>query len=720
MKHKLLSLLMAVSLLLSLCPAALSAEELRARETSFYTDQHREETDRVEWVYRPMDADPVLEDINRLRPLLEDSGSVDAVLEGLEEIYRDLTELSAMESLAQDRSNQDAADPKAASELVRSQEARIRAWDAFVLLLGEILRSPCGEALSQRMTQEQAQYALTYRGVTEELLALTAQETMLKNEYLAAVEEGVSVQYGGSAWTWQQAVDAFAAGELSGAACVSVLEDLQAAQDDVLGNIYLRMVSLRREIAQVSGWGSYGDYAYADIYLRDYSQRDLRAFHAAVRAYLVPLFRALVQRSDGESAAFRPILDKGAVWELITPWVSEMSSELAQSLEAMRRRRPDAAGLLTDCAAPLLEDAADGPLGEFSAAAHQLGHYNHFYWSADSWPVAQGMELSEVHALGLELLLCSYCADLLGRDGRWAEEDLLRRLLESVVTGAMYDELEQFVYAAGEELTTEEINQAYARLRAEYGLDGGEAAPSSRQLWQQERRLFTDPCSYGGYAVSAAAALGFWQSAQEDFLPAVDQYLALTALPLGTGFQESFRELALPSPLRPAFLEGLAGCLMDRLELAEEPEVLLPAPAFDGVSFTDVRPDSWYGRYVLTLAELGLVKGYDDGSFRPSQSATVDDAYRALLGEDYASEDGGEPITRLYFCQLMALSLGLALDQPAGFSDTDDPSVALLSSRGVINGYADGSFHPDEPLSRAELCACLYRVFYDAIAAAGL
>ena len=43
------------------------------------------------------------------------------------------------------------------------------------------------------------------------------------------------------------------------------------------------------------------------------------------------------------------------------------------------------------------------------------------------------------------------------------------------------------------------------------------------------------------------------------------------------------------------------------------------------------------------------------------------------------------------------------------FTDTDDSSVAALAELGVISGYDGGAFHPDGELTRAELCAVLYK-----------
>lgn len=735
MKRAALSLLLTLSLLMSLWPAALAAEDSPVRETSVYDEQVHGDTDFREMVYQRPEAAPLLREMNQIRALWEDSANADLVLERLQELSGQIRELASMEALARIRSCQDSADPKWSKEYSQAAEAVKEAWDGFVLLLDDALRSPCGEILAGSIPEEQVRRSLAAGAHSGKLDSLLEREARLEQEYAAAVEAGVSVSYDGGSWTKEEAVGAFAEGSLSGGACIAILEELQASQDQILGDIYLRLAALRREIARTAGRSGYGDYAYAGLYARDYSQREARSFHAAVKACLVPVYQALgairQRDTDPHAALMNRDFSGDAALDMIEPCLERMSGELAESLAYMRRyhlydTQASAAkaggsftALFAGSGAPFLYAAPSGSAQDFSEIVREFGRYNQLYWSAGGWPSGgEGEEVSQVYAQGLELLLSHYASDLFGEDGPAWADDLLYRTLEEIVTGAMLDELEQFVYAAGANATVSDINRTCARLCAEYGLTDAGASTDGLRLWQETASLFTDPFSHIGRSVSAAGALVFWLNAQEDFFAAVDQYLAFTALPSGTGLQAGFQALDLPSPTSPAFLERLSAALERQLKLnaRQEPVADASPTLYAGVSFTDVRPDSWYGGYVLTLASLGLVEGFDDGSFRPSQSATVDDVYRALLGEDYASEDGGEPITRLYFCQLVALSLGLAVDQPAEFSDTEDPAVALLSSRGVINGYADGTFRPDALLSRAELCACLCRLFSDAIA----
>ena len=225
--------------------------------------------------------------------------------------------------------------------------------------------------------------------------------------------------------------------------------------------------------------------------------------------------------------------------------------------------------------------------------------------------------------------------------------------------------------------------------------------------WVQVSHNFTQPFYYISYGVSAAGAFGFWLDAQRNFLTAVDNYLAYTALDASYDFQESFAAVGMTSPLTEGYLKKLSETLLQTLKVDQRLEALKSATAF-----TDISSDSWYAPYVLALAELGCVKGDENNAFHPGDSAAWDTAMGALLaltGQEPELADS-RPITRVEFCQMIVEVLDIPAAQGVSpFTDTDDSAVAALAELGVISGYDGGTFRPDGQLTRAELCAVLYK-----------
>lgn len=67
----------------------------------------------------------------------------------------------------------------------------------------------------------------------------------------------------------------------------------------------------------------------------------------------------------------------------------------------------------------------------------------------------------------------------------------------------------------------------------------------------------------------------------------------------------------------------------------------------DGSRFTDVPESYWANGYIVKSAELGIIGGYQDGSFKPGNTVTYEQAVTMLVRTIYGSEDakshGGYP-----------------------------------------------------------------------------
>lgn len=109
---------------------------------------------------------------------------------------------------------------------------------------------------------------------------------------------------------------------------------------------------------------------------------------------------------------------------------------------------------------------------------------------------------------------------------------------------------------------------------------------------------------------------------------------------------------------------------------------------------TDIA-DSWARLDIERLLARGLIAGYPDGTFRPDR-----------------------PVTRAEFTVLLSRLLGLpaagapgAPELPftdaAAVPDWARDRIALAHQRGLINGYADGSFRPHARINRVEAAAIL-------------
>ena len=162
--------------------------------------------------------------------------------------------------------------------------------------------------------------------------------------------------------------------------------------------------------------------------------------------------------------------------------------------------------------------------------------------------------------------------------------------------------------------------------------------------------------------------------------------------------------------------------------------------AYD-ISFSDVPESSWFYEDVMTLSESGVVSGYPDGTYRPTQNVTTGEALKMILLAagypeparaeshwargylNFAIEQGflvryqdisdlDINMTRGLVAKLAANALGLADPGIYGtFTDTDSAYVEALCAAGIVSGYPDGTFRPSAPVSRAEIAAIVNRIY---------
>ena len=633
MKRRLISVILVLALILSLPGGALAAGG-EVRQTDFFADFAHSETDFADMAYRHIEPEPTLALIEEARGLLGDASNASRVEELYDEISDDALEMRAMGALIYIRTSQNIWDAEASAEDAWCTERDELVNDAIGALVRDILNSPCAAFLEERLGPENVEQFKQYEGMTDRQRELLSREIALVSEY-----------------------DALAGQDFAD----------DAARNKTLGEFYLKLAAVRRELADAYGYDSYADYAYENIYGRDYTPEEIRSFHAAVKEYIAPLVKDLQELREayyqvdeydallsGEYAEFAGDLS----WDLMEPYMGRLSSELLESFEYLRRHhlydttpsdtKADA-GYTIDLyryGTAFIFNSPYGDIYDFQTAVHEFGHYNNTYYIDWSWERSLNIDCydaMEVHSQGLEALFIHFYPELFGELAPAVEIDEIASLVGTLVNGALQDEFQQYVYAAGNGLTLDQLNKKYYELCTEYGRvrSNGEV----RADWVTIPHTFVQPCYYISYATSVAGALAIWEASQSDFYGAVDKYLAFAALEPSMGFADRFAAVGMDSPIDPAFVKALSETLRERIDIEGRTEEL--SKVEDGVSramlaqmlydragesagagntFADVAPDAWYADAVAWAEEKGFVTGYGDGTFGPDDPVTQEQA----------------------------------------------------------------------------------------------
>lgn len=157
--------------------------------------------------------------------------------------------------------------------------------------------------------------------------------------------------------------------------------------------------------------------------------------------------------------------------------------------------------------------------------------------------------------------------------------------------------------------------------------------------------------------------------------------------------------------------------------------------AAQNISFSDIN-NHWAKGNILLLAKENVVNGYNDNTFRPNNYITVSEFLKMIVEmADYKLETVGERwpnwyiqtaiknnliknnefddysrnITRYEVAQIVGkyINLNDVLKNKNIFIDlsTEEKDIVLkLVKLGVVNGYSDNTFKPDNLITRAETC----------------
>lgn len=108
-------------------------------------------------------------------------------------------------------------------------------------------------------------------------------------------------------------------------------------------------------------------------------------------------------------------------------------------------------------------------------------------------------------------------------------------------------------------------------------------------------------------------------------------------------------------------------------------------------TFSDVAKSHWAANYIGYMQQFGIITGYADGSFRPDASVTRAE-FAAIASRFEALTEGTKSFS----------------DVPS--SHWAAKYINFAATRGWVNGYADGTFRPNNSITRAEVAAVTCRL----------
>lgn len=506
-------------------------------------------TDFSEMEYVRPDLADIRSCVKEIYGLLEGGGSYEQVTNALDEFYSLYWSFYTMQTLAGIRSDIDTSDEYYAEEYEFCCNTEVELSNTF----DELMTACADSALAEKLDEEYflgmlaERYSADYTENLEEIFKLYEEENRLLGEYRAAMVEFYAEDEPDAAY-----------GEYNPEVC----------------GIYIELVKLRNAMAQLMGYDSYEELAYAD-YGREYTPDDLREYFAAVREYILPLYKKALE--DGAiDRAYENVysIEPEEALAIVRKTVRGMDRVFSRSMgfmlgsglydiSASRHKYDDSyVTYIDDYNSPFLFVNPLGFEDDILTIAHEFGHFTDSFLNFDT---NANLDTSETLSQGMEyLLLCYLKDDELRRD---LTAYKLADVLHLYINQSCFNEFERRVFNLPEaELTVENVNGIYAELAREYGFSEDYEADIGT-TWIDITHFFDYPFYVASYCVSDSAAFSIFTMEQEKQGSGLEAYLEVLGDAPNMGFLELLEAKGIDSPITAQSVKNIAEALSEVLGL---------------------------------------------------------------------------------------------------------------------------------------------------------
>ena len=337
-----------------------------------------------------------------------------------------------------------------------------------------------------------------------------------------------------------------------------------AATSVAVPELYAEFVANCAGMAELLGYENYLEYAYENVYDRDYTYQDAAQFVEYVKEYLVPVYNSIYSTWGSLTGGSLSETDIDTYYSVVSNSFfkdalgNQLFNDYIDDMNMAFTSNPDKQISFSDELNKLMVDGnmfrgtyegayvtyirgANLPIAYFgkgydsaTTIAHEFGHYMNEIYNDDEY--SQSFDLLETHSQGQEMLFIRYAKDYLeGNALELVETYNLLSTLQTIILATQVDCFEQAIYLnnyegpgaeeimADGKITADEYDAVYAGLSEYLGIKEDYRVDD---YWRYV--TISSPCYYISYAISGVNALQIYVNAQgEGFEAAKESYLKL-------------------------------------------------------------------------------------------------------------------------------------------------------------------------------------------------
>jgi len=365
--------------------------------------------------------------------------------------------------------------------------------------------------------------------------------------------------------------------------------------EDILDDLYDKLVKVRTKIAKDLGYDSFTGLAYDRLGRIDYGPDDVANYRRQVTDQIVPLNEKLTERKkdrlglkelwhydlglDYLTGNPKPKGDKDWMVERAKKMYAKMSEEtdefftfmLEGNLMDLEARKGKAGGgyctFIPNYGAPFIFSNFNGTKGDVDVLTHEAGHAFQMYMSrhheVPEYHMAT-MEASEIHSMSMEFFAWPWSKLFFEDDTEKYKFSHLSQALMLIAYGASIDEYQHKVYEDPDMSKKDrkslwrEIEKNYFPYKKYDDDDYFERGGS----WHRIMHIFVVPFYMIDYTLAQACAFQFWVKNNENPEDAWQHYLKLCK----AGGSKSFLGLLDLAALKNPFESGTLKAVIPQIE----------------------------------------------------------------------------------------------------------------------------------------------------------
>lgn len=546
------------------------------------TDQHFSQVE-----YQRPDGQSVVQLIGKAQQQAQDDLLPLGLLHSLRKIGDATEDYYSMMTIAQIRNYADVNDTFYSAEM-----EYLDTWDARIQSEYNQLFKMIQQSRFQSMTREiygssgAEDMQMSAQSSSKEILSLQEQEKKLEAQYY--------YEYAQATVTTPEGEVLFSSLEPQGQ--TAYYSQFIDRYNQTLGELYLELVSLRDQMAQLLGYDSYTEVADLNMHRSSYTREQIQQFRELLKQTLVPVYGGYLEdfyrRAENQTSAGYVYLmgepsptpqgDWKDTLERFSQVFSKMALETGECYEyllshgfidaqpSQTKANVTFSTLIYSLNTPFLFANMDGSENDVYSISHEFGHCFAIWEQLKRGSRSEGrsMDVCEIHSQAMQMMTLPYYEAFYGEDADVARRYDVFTIVSGILTAALNDEFQEQIYQQPQ-MTVEQLNELYLELALEYGLVV-ESPYSDLQTfskgWFTTNQYFDTPFYAIDYSLSGCVALEFLQRSMEDSQGALDTYLVLVRQDAGYDFLTVLEKTGLQSPFSEEQLVELSELLEDVLQ----------------------------------------------------------------------------------------------------------------------------------------------------------